>query len=70
MRKSLKFELTLTIIVAVCFTWNSFYFTDFTFEGEFHLPRLIFYLIMIVSLFNAGLLTQKYIQFRKDKSSK
>ena len=68
MRKSSKFELILTILVAVCFTINSFYYTDFTSEGDFALPKLIFYGIMIVSLFNAGMITEKFIQSRKEKN--
>lgn len=66
MKKSTRFELILTVFVAICFTINSFSYTDFTFEGEFALPRLILYVIMIVSLFNAGMITQKFIQARKE----
>ncbi|KGR77082.1 hypothetical protein [Ureibacillus sinduriensis] len=67
MRKSSRFELILTIFVAGCFVMNSFYYTDFSYEGEFALPRLLFYLVMIIALFNAGMVTQKFIHSRKEK---
>jgi hypothetical protein len=68
MIKSIKGQFILSIVAALAFIVNSFNYTDFSFEGQLHLPKLIFYLIMIISVFNAGMLTQQYIQSRKGKS--
>ncbi|RHW40133.1 hypothetical protein D1B33_04620 [Lysinibacillus yapensis] len=68
-KKTSAGELILSILVALSFVINSFNYTDFTFEGEFALPRLLFYLVMIVSVFNAGLIVQKYIHSKNEKSN-
>lgn len=67
MIKSIKGQFILSIVIALAFTVNSFNYTDFSLEGELHLPKLIFYLIMIISVYNAGMLTQQFIQSKKDK---
>ncbi|MFP3918425.1 hypothetical protein U5N28_11500 [Lysinibacillus telephonicus] len=68
MVKSIKGQFFLSIAVALGFIINSFNYTDFSFRGEFNLPRLLFYLVMIISVYNAGMLTQQYMQSRKEKS--
>ncbi len=65
MIKSLKGQFILSIVVALCFIINSFNYTNFTGEGEFYFPRLLFYIAMIFSVYNTGMLTQKYIQSKK-----
>ncbi|MBU8919288.1 hypothetical protein [Neobacillus sp. 114] len=67
MIKSLKGQFILSILVAICFIYNSFNYTKFTGEGEFHFSQFILYLVMIFSVYNAGILTQKYINQRKSK---
>lgn len=68
MVKSIKGQFFLSIVVALGFIINSFNYTDFSLRGELHLPKLLFYLVMIISVYNAGMLTQQYIQSRKEKS--
>lgn len=65
MVKSLKGQFILSILVAFGFIYNSFNYTEFTSEEGFYLPRLLLFIAMIFSVYNAGMLTQKYIQSRK-----
>ncbi len=62
---SVKGQFILSILVSICFIINSFNYTNFTGEREFYFPRLLFYIVMIFSVYNAGMLTQKYIQSKK-----
>ncbi len=65
MVKSVKGQFILSIIVAIGFFINSFSYIEFTGEAEFMFNRKLFYFVMILSVFNAGLLTQKYIQTKR-----
>ncbi|GIN87630.1 hypothetical protein J6TS2_40160 [Heyndrickxia sporothermodurans] len=65
MVKSLKVQFILSILVAIAFIYNSFNYTEFSGEGEFYVPRLLLYIAMIFSVYNAGILTQKFIQSKK-----
>ena len=60
MIKSLKGQLILSIFVAIGFVYINFSSIELT-RGT------IFFFIMVSSVFNAGLLTEKYIQTRKKK---
>ena len=60
MIKSLKGQLIVSIFVAIGFVYINFSSIEFT-RGN------IFFFIMVSSVFNAGLLTEKYIQTRKKK---
>ncbi|MBS4191970.1 hypothetical protein KHA94_17535 [Bacillus sp. FJAT-49705] len=62
MIKSVKGQFILSIIVAIGFVANSFFYIDFT---RFLFSQKMFYFVMIFSVFNAGLLTQKYFQTKK-----
>jgi len=65
MIKSLKGQFILSILVALAFIYNSFNYIEFTGKEKFYLPRLLLYIAMIFSVYNAGILTQKYIQSKK-----
>ena len=69
MLKSIKGQFVLILLAAICFVINSFSYIEFTGEERFISVRILFYFIMIVSVFNAGMITQKYIQLRKKKKS-
>ncbi|MFD1020536.1 hypothetical protein [Thalassobacillus hwangdonensis] len=62
--RSLKTQMTLAIATALLFVAGSFYYVEFSGKEEFLPIRMIFYFVMISSVFNAGLLTQKYIGAR------
>lgn len=65
MVKSVKGQFIISILVAIGFFINSFSYIEFTGEAEFMFNRKLFYFVMILSVFNAGLLTQKYIQAKR-----
>ncbi|SEH99966.1 hypothetical protein SAMN05192559_1074 [Halobacillus karajensis] len=67
MIKSLKWQLIISLLVAIGFVYNSFSYIVFIGDERFLFNQILFYFIMILSVFNAGLLTQKYIQSRKKK---
>lgn len=67
MIKSLKGQLILSIFVAICFVYTNFSNMEFKIDGSLHPVRIIFFFVMILSVYNAGLLTEKYIQTRKKK---
>ncbi|MGP4108933.1 hypothetical protein [Virgibacillus sp. L01] len=70
MVKSVKGQFIISLLVAIGFLMNSFSYIKFTGEAEFMFNRKLFYFVMIISVFSAGLLTQKYIQTkRKDNNS-
>ncbi|SFA95384.1 hypothetical protein SAMN04488072_104119 [Lentibacillus halodurans] len=57
MVQSVKGQLILSLLVAVGFVIASFSYTEFTVDERFYFTRLIMYFVMIVSVFNAGMLT-------------
>ncbi|MED3564147.1 hypothetical protein [Bacillus xiapuensis] len=65
MIKSLKGQFILSILVAIGFIYNSFNYIEFTGDSEFYFPQLLLYIAMIFSVYNAGILTQEYIQSKK-----
>ncbi|KON69229.1 hypothetical protein ACFTQL_13845 [Peribacillus butanolivorans] len=65
MIKSLKGQWILTTVVAMCFIYFTFSYFEFNDEEGFLLSRMLFFIAMISSVFNAGMLTQKYIQSKK-----
>ncbi|MBA2176151.1 hypothetical protein H0266_14740 [Halobacillus locisalis] len=65
MVKSIKGQFVLILVAAIGFIIYSFSFIQFTGEERFLPIRVLFYFIMIVSVFNAGMNTQKYIHVRK-----
>ncbi|MCH7321593.1 hypothetical protein LZ480_06765 [Solibacillus sp. MA9] len=67
MIKSLKGQFILSIFVAIGFVYTTFSNVEFNVDKSLLSVRIIFFFIMIVSVFNAGLLTEKYIQTRKKK---
>ncbi|REJ05628.1 hypothetical protein DYE48_20300 [Halobacillus trueperi] len=67
MVKSIRVQFVLILLAAIGFVINSFSFIEFTGEERFIPIRVLFYFIMIVSVFNAGMITQKYIDIRKKK---
>ncbi|UOQ48999.1 hypothetical protein MUN88_02345 [Gracilibacillus caseinilyticus] len=67
MIKSIKGQFILSLLVALCFVYHSFSYIEFTGEERFLFNRILFFFIMISSIFNAGLFTQKYIQARNKK---
>ncbi|CDQ41970.1 MULTISPECIES: hypothetical protein [Virgibacillus] len=70
MVKSIKGQFILSMFVAIAFIYNTSNFTDFIKEDAFHLPYVMFYVAMIASVFNAGICTQKYVEFRKNAKGK
>ncbi|SES28528.1 hypothetical protein SAMN04487944_1355 [Gracilibacillus ureilyticus] len=67
MIKSVKGQFVLSLLVAISFIYLSFSNIEFTGEERFTINQILFYFIMITSVFNAGLMTQKYLQFKEDK---
>jgi hypothetical protein len=65
MIKSVKGQCILSAVTAVLFVIGSFSYIEFTGKENFHYTRLIFYFVMVVSVYNAGMLTQKYIETKK-----
>ena len=65
MIKSLKWQFIISLLTAVLFVISSFYYIEFEVDEKFNYPRMFFYTAMIFSVFNAGLLTQKFISHKK-----
>ncbi|WP_375050881.1 hypothetical protein [Virgibacillus sp. JSM 102003] len=65
MVKSLKGQFIISIAVAIGFLITSFSFIEFSGEGITLFNKRLFYFAMILSVFNAGFLTQKF--FHKHK---
>lgn len=65
MIKSVKGQFILSIIAAILFVIHTFFnvieLTSF--------PDILFYFAMVITVYNAGLLTQNYIQTKKAKSN-
>jgi hypothetical protein len=62
MINSLKGKHILSLIVAIGFIYHSFSYIDFTGDEKFLFNRVLFYFIMILKVFIAGIWMQKYIQ--------
>ncbi|MDN4492525.1 hypothetical protein [Ureibacillus aquaedulcis] len=67
MVRSLKGQFFLSIFVAIGFLYINFTSIEFITDKRDPAIRVLFFLIMILSVFNAGLYTEKYIQTRKKK---
>ncbi|MFD1361264.1 hypothetical protein [Lentibacillus salinarum] len=65
MVKSLKGQFIFSLLVAVGFVVSSFSYTELTAGDRYYVTRWLMYFAMIVSVFNAGILTQKYMASRK-----
>ncbi|MEK4522172.1 hypothetical protein MKX96_11145 [Psychrobacillus sp. FSL W7-1493] len=66
MIKSAKGQLILSTITATLFIIASFSFIQFNDGNRFFFGPVVFYILMLLNVFHAGLLTQKYIQFKND----
>ncbi|RJS61138.1 hypothetical protein CJ483_14675 [Bacillus sp. PK3_68] len=66
MVKSIKGQLILSILVSIGFMYTVFSYIEFTEEGRF--SKILFYFVLISSVYNTGMLTEKYLQQRKKKS--
>lgn len=69
MIKSVKGQLILWVLVAAGFIYQSFNYMEFTGEKEFRFSHTLSYVLMILSVYNAGMFTQKYIQSKKQSDS-
>ncbi|MFJ8511814.1 hypothetical protein [Lysinibacillus xylanilyticus] len=67
MIKSLKGQFILSIFVSIGFVYVNFSSIEFIDDKRDPTVRVIFFITMILSVYNAGLLTEKYIQTRKKK---
>jgi len=67
MVKSLKGQFIYSIFIAIGFVYINFSSIEFIEDKRDPIVRVIFFFIMILLVFNAGLLTGKYIQTRKEK---
>ena len=67
MIKSVKGLFVLSVITAILFIINTFSYIEFTGIAEFQFPRIIMYFASFLAVYNAGILTQKYIQTRREK---
>ncbi|MFJ7183770.1 hypothetical protein [Lysinibacillus xylanilyticus] len=67
MIKSLKGQFILSIFVSIGFVYVNFSSIEFIADKRDPTVRVIFFFTMILSVYNAGLLTEKYIQTRKKK---
>ncbi|WP_342599067.1 hypothetical protein MHB48_16920 [Psychrobacillus sp. FSL H8-0483] len=67
MIKPLKEQFILSIFVAIGFVYVNFSSIEFIADKRDPTVRVIFFFIMILSVFNAGVLMEKYIQTRKKK---
>lgn len=69
MIKSIKAQFILSMVVAILFVLGSFSYIEFTGMERFQFTRWLMYFAMIISIYNAGLLTQKYIRENKERKS-
>ncbi|HLR62226.1 MAG TPA: hypothetical protein VK097_07280 [Lentibacillus sp.] len=65
MMKTVKGQFILSTITAILFVTGSFFYIEFAGEERFLFTRILFYFAMVISVYNAGLLTQKYIQIKQ-----
>jgi hypothetical protein len=65
MFKSLKARLILSLFVGAAFIYHSLSYVEFT--GEFRLNQVLMYVVMVVSVYYAGLITQRYVEAKKKK---
>jgi len=63
--KSVKVQFILSIITAFLFMINSLSYVEFTGIEAFLFPMKIMYFAMLVAVYNAGIMTQKYLQHKK-----
>jgi len=63
MIKSLKAQFILSILVSFSFIYVIFSNIEFV-KGEIFVQK-IFFFVMILSIYNSGLLTQKFIQLKE-----
>src|SRR5699024_3427927 len=64
-RLLLYISIFFSILVVLVFVYVSFYYIEFNGKEKFYLTLLLLYIAMIFSVYNAGILTQKYIQSKK-----
>ncbi|GLY11830.1 hypothetical protein ACP2W0_13775 [Pseudobacillus badius] len=69
MIKSVKGQLILWVFVAASFIYQAFHYMEFTGEKEFRFSHTLAYVLMILSVYNAGMFTQKFIQSKKQSDS-
>ncbi|WP_166462451.1 hypothetical protein [Psychrobacillus vulpis] len=67
MIKSVKGQFILGIVTAILFVCSTFNYIEFSGEKKF--PQVLFYFAMIFSVYNAGSITQKYIQTKREANS-
>ncbi|MDG5789239.1 hypothetical protein QA612_17405 [Evansella sp. AB-P1] len=65
MIKSLKGQFILAIITATLFVVGSFFYIQFNGDDTYIIPRILMYIAMIAAIFNAGMLTQKFLDKQK-----
>lgn len=68
MIKSAKGQLILSTITATLFIIASFSFIQFNDDNSFFFGPVVFYILMLLNIYHAGLLTQKYIQYKNDNA--
>ena len=69
MIKSAKGQLIFSTITATLFIIASFSFIQFTDDNRFFFGPAVFYILMLLNVFHAGLLTQKYIHYKNEDAN-
>jgi len=67
MIRSLKIQLIVSVLIAIGFIYHSLSNIEFTGDDRFLFNWILSFFIMIFSIFNVGILTQKYIQTKRKK---
>lgn len=62
MIRSIKGQFILSIFVAIGFVYSTFSNIGFTADEGVLSGRVLFFFIMILTVYNEGVLTEKYIQ--------
>ena len=70
MIKSAKRQFILYIIFASLFVIASFSYINFIDQKNSLFGPTVFYFLMVLTVFNAGIYTQKYMQSKKEKCQK
>lgn len=63
MIKSLKWQLIVSLLVSLAFIY--FIISNIEFINGDKFVQIIFFIVMVVSIYNSGVLTQKFIQSKE-----
>ncbi|WP_102691928.1 hypothetical protein [Rummeliibacillus pycnus] len=63
MIKSLKWQLIVSLLVSLAFIY--FIISNIKFINGDKFVQIIFFIVMVVSIYNSGVLTQKFIQSKE-----